>query len=336
MLIIIVVVLAAAAAAFITGNWPGSARLSVAAMNSSLNTGSHGSLALFGAQAGGGAVAQEDSPGGDDESEAEPPADEGSDESVDEGGNGEGSEAEEAGDQDGDDGSSTEAEDGSAEDESGAGADEDGSGEEEESADEEAAAEEGAADEEAAAEEEEEAASDDPVENFKNLDPRDIINKKYDDLDERKTEPWDQESEGFIPNTGRPDPLTPVLDSLPDELKQMRKGNTDMNEINTYLVAAQASMVVDTLSSIIQCHNVIQIGLERYATFTFGDDTPASIPEGSSFGFNAGNVNGIPIIATLTVTSISTSQVTMEISAAGQGTTTTVSKTKVFIPSKYY
>lgn len=184
-----------------------------------------------------------------------------------------------------------------------------------------------AADEEAAAEE-----SGDPVENFKNLDPRDIIVKKYEDLEERKTEPWDEESEGYLPNTGRVDPLTRVRSAVPDELKPPRAGETDMNEINTYLIADAATMIVDGVAYAMQCHNVIQIGLTKYATFSYGGSQPFPLEEGFSTSLNAGSVNGIPIVVTITLTSVSTEQVVLRITAAGQGTATSVTKNQTYIP----
>lgn len=341
LLIIVAVVLVAAAAAFVTTERAGFGRSGLKAINSSLHAGERGTLGMFGAPGGISSDQGQLSPGDEDESAEEPPADDGDDSSAgDEGAaedGDEGAEAEEeaeAGDESAEEGA--EAEDEAAEDEEGAEAEADeGAEEDEEAAAEEDAAAEEAGEDEAAAEDEEEAPSD-PIENFKELDPRDIILMKYEDLDERNTEPWDEESEDYIPNTGRVDPLTRVRSSVPDDLKPPRAGETDQNEINTYLVAAVASQVVDGISSIMECHNVIQIGLERYATFTFGDGQQASLPEGANYSFLASYVNNIPIIGSISVTSISTSKVVVDISAAGQGTTTSVSKTKVFIPSQYY
>lgn len=322
LLIVMILVVAVAAVAFAINGKFGFEGRGIAAMKSSLDAGSRGNNLLFGAQINGGG--DETTPAEDEDPGAEA-------------GEGGASEDEVAGnDESGEDEEAVEGEDGGAGDEE-AGEDEgvegeEGAGDEEAAADEEAAEGEEAAEDEAAEEE----VVDDPVENFKNLDPRDIIIMKYEDLESRKTEPWDEESEDFIPNTGRSDPLTRVRSAVPDELKPPRAGETDMNEINTYLVAAQASMIVDAISSSLQCHNVIQIGLSKYANFSFSGSQPTALQEGQSFGFQADVVNGIPIIATVTVASISTSQVTMSITAAGQGTTTSVTKNKVFIPSRYY
>jgi len=179
---------------------------------------------------------------------------------------------------------------------------------------------------------EEEGETGDPVENFKNLDPRDIIIKKYEDLEERKTEPWNEESEGYIPNTGRVDPLTRVRSAVPDELKPPRAGETDMNEINTYLIADVATQIVDAVSYLMQCHNVIQIGLVRYATFSYQGGQPFPLEEGFSTSLNAGSVNGIPIIVTITLTEVDTDQVVLRINATGQGTSTSVTKNQTYIP----
>lgn len=180
--------------------------------------------------------------------------------------------------------------------------------------------------------EDDEAVSEDPVENFKNLDPRDIIIKKYEDLESRKTEPWNPEDEGYIPNTGRIDPLTRVRSAVPDELKPPRAGETDMNEINTYLIADAATMIVDQISMTMQCHNVIQIGLSKYASFSYGGGPPFPLEEGFSTQVNAGSVNGIPIMASIMLTSVSADQVVLRITAFGQGTATSVTKNQTYIP----
>jgi hypothetical protein len=201
----------------------------------------------------------------------------------------------------------------------------------------EAGAEEEVLDDTEAVEEEEEAVSDDPIENFKALDPRDIIIKKYEDLESRKTTPWDEtDPKEYIFDTGRPDPLSLVLDSVPDELKPDRAGDTDMNEINDYLVADEATRIVRIYAAIISCHNVVQIGLEKYVSLSIGGGPQFSVQEGFSTGGTAGNANGIPIVLTITVTSVATDQVVIRLTAAGQGTTTSISKTQVYIPSNVF
>jgi hypothetical protein len=189
---------------------------------------------------------------------------------------------------------------------------------------------------EAAADEAEEEVVGDPVENFKALDPRDIILEKYKDLDERTTEPWDEMNpETYMPNTGRVDPLTRVFGSVPDELKPPRAGETDMNAISTYLIANAATQIVNSLALQIQCHNVIQIGLEEYATFSFGENM-FTLQEDQSTGGQVGYVEGIPIILTVSCTSISTSEVVLNLAVTGYGTPTRIEKNQIYIPRNRY
>jgi hypothetical protein len=201
----------------------------------------------------------------------------------------------------------------------------------------EAGAEEEVLDDTEAVEGEEEAVSDDPIENFKALDPRDIIIKKYEDLESRKTTPWDEtDPKEYLFDTGRPDPLSLVLDSVPDELKPDRAGDTDMNEINDYLVADAATQLVRFYAAAISCHNVVQIGLEKYVSLSIGGGPQISVQEGFSTGGTAGDANGIPIVLTIAVTSVATNEVVIRLTAAGQGTTTSISKTQVYIPSNVF
>jgi len=177
----------------------------------------------------------------------------------------------------------------------------------------------------------------DLVTRFKEMDPRDIIKKKYEDLEEKKTKPWDQEfdPDGYIPETGRTDPMTRVSSAVPKELKPPRAGETDENEISTYLWSLQASAIVDYFTFALQCHNVIQIGLDKYATFSlpgFGmfmmeEDFPASL--------NAGYVEGIPLTLTITCTSIQTDRVVVRIAVTGRGSATTITKDLTYIPNDY-
>jgi hypothetical protein len=99
--------------------------------------------------------------------------------------------------------------------------------------------------------------------------PRDIIDAKYDDLNSKLTETWNEENvEQFIPQTGRIDPLTRVSSAVPDDLKPPRSGETDENQIQTYLVSSAASVAVELIARSLICHNVIQIGLVKVATFS--------------------------------------------------------------------
>jgi hypothetical protein len=171
------------------------------------------------------------------------------------------------------------------------------------------------------------------IENFKNLDPREIIDKKYTDLDSKMTHPQDPESPDFIPETGRVDPLTRVDSAVPDELKPPRAGETDQNQINNYLVAQAASAAVAGIALSIQCNNVIQIGLEKYASFSVAGGQQFTLQEGQGSGdFLVSMTEGIAIVGSITCASISTDQVVLTISASGYGTTTSISKNQVYIP----
>jgi hypothetical protein len=212
-----------------------------------------------------------------------------------------------------------------------------------EAADEEPAAEadageEEAAEEEAAAEDDllvEEELPEDPIERFKQMDPREIIRAKYRDLEERQTEPWNEDDpDQFIPQTGRVDPLTRVSSAVPDDLKPPRSGETDENQIETYLGTQAATAAVTAVSYSLICHNVIQIGLEKRATFSFppvlGDRT-FTIPEGQGFGINVGGVN-----VTVQVIEITTDDVDVRIVGAVPGSSAEVTKNQKYIPRAFY
>lgn len=195
-----------------------------------------------------------------------------------------------------------------------------------------------AADEETAAEDDllaEEELPEDPIERFKQMDPRDIIRAKYRDLVERQTEPWNEDNpDDFIPQTGRVDPLTRVSSAVPDDLKPPRSGETDENQIQTYLGTQAASTAVTAVSYSLICHNVIQIGLEKRATFSFppvlGDRT-FTIPEGSGFGMNVGGVN-----VTIRVMEITTDSVDVLIVGSVPGASAEVTKNQKYIPRAFY
>lgn len=357
LLIIVAVIAVAATAAFVTANRHNYGHKQLVSMKTSLVAGSRGSLALFGAQGGNVAFQKVVEPGDGGNSADEPPGNDDEGSSSAQGGD-EGSQGGDEGTE-GDDGSGGGDEGTQGGDEGNGGGDEgtqggdegDGGGDEGTQGGDEgngggddstAAGDEGAAgDEEATGDEEggEEEAPTDPIEKFKNLDPRDIITMKYDDLEGRKTEPWNEESEQYIPNTGRVDPLTRVRESVPDDLKPPRAGESDQNQISTYEITAQATADVDMVSAAMQCYNVVQIGLDRFATFSMGGDSDQAqtftLREGGGFTVNLSAAAGVLIMTSVTVTSIKSNKVVVDITATGQGTTTSVTKTKVFIPSLY-
>ena len=195
---------------------------------------------------------------------------------------------------------------------------------------------EGEGSEDAEAEMEEEAEPATPIDQFKSLDPREIIDRKYEDLQEQHTKPWDEEDpEQFIPDTGRVDPLTRVREAVPEELKPPRAGETDENDITSYFVAQDATIICYSIAYAMECYNVIQIGIEKQATVSvFGNTFLMS--EGQSAGpINVGQSSGIPLSATLVCTSISESEVHITVTVSGDGTSTSISKSMVFIPKSW-
>jgi hypothetical protein len=93
---------------------------------------------------------------------------------------------------------------------------------------------------------------------------------------------------------------------------------------------------VELIARSLICHNVIQIGLVKVATFSQqGSPFTFAIPEGQGTSIGM-NVDGIGITVSLTVASIETDEVTVEISGTGTGTSTRVSKTQIYIPRAFY
>ncbi|MEZ5337727.1 MAG: hypothetical protein R3F46_05635 [bacterium] len=174
-------------------------------------------------------------------------------------------------------------------------------------------------------EEVEDSAEKDPIQAFMELDPRDILRAKQQDLEGRLTSPWDEENpDEFIPETGRVDPLTLVDSAIPDQLKPPRSGSTDENEIELYLATVFATQTVDQVARALQCHSVIQIGVVSTAYFSLGlgDDAPRfSMTEGSSSGIGGAQV---------TCTGVSDTKVSVTISVPIPGNV--ISRSKVYIP----
>lgn len=181
-----------------------------------------------------------------------------------------------------------------------------------------------------------ELSEDERIVNFQNLDPRDIIIKKYDSLAQLHTEPWNPEKneDDFIPETGRIDPLNPVDSAIPDELKPPRSGETDQNLIETYLVSVACTAAVDSVRQMVQVYNVLKIGAQKYVSIGIGGQR-GSIEVGQGFGFMAGSVGNIPILVNLTISSATESEVVIDVTASGAGTATSVSKSQVFIPRSF-
>ncbi len=173
------------------------------------------------------------------------------------------------------------------------------------------------------------------LDEWKTQDPREIIEAKYDDLEKRKTSPWNEDDPAnFIPETGRSDPLSPVLSQLPDELKQRRGGETDPNEIFAYAFAAAATQAVDTVMAVLQVYNVVQIGTQKLITMGIPGDRAFTVPEGGSFGFNFPGA-GFAVQVQVQVLSVSTDEVNVAITGSVPGTDASISKTQVYIPRSY-
>ncbi|MCC7477465.1 hypothetical protein IT575_03310 [bacterium] len=173
------------------------------------------------------------------------------------------------------------------------------------------------------------------LDEWKTQDPRAIIESKYEDLEGRKTTPWNEDDPAnFIPETGRADPLSPVLSQLPDELKQRRGGETDPNEIYAYAFAAAATQAVDSVMAVLQVYNVVQIGTQKLITMGIPGDRAFTVPEGGSFGFNFPGA-GFAVQVQVQVLSVSTEEVMVGITGSVPGTDASISKTQVYIPRSY-
>jgi hypothetical protein len=170
------------------------------------------------------------------------------------------------------------------------------------------------------------------VERFKEMDPRDIITEKAELAEDLLTSPWEREPvEEFVPETGRVDPLTRVRDAVPEDLKPPRSGETDVNQFNTYILSQEASTFIELLAPSIQVHNVLQIGLEKFASVSIGGQR-GTLAEGQGQQFSLGMVDNIPLVGTIQCVSIATDDVVIRITVNGQGTDTSVSKDLHFIP----
>lgn len=173
------------------------------------------------------------------------------------------------------------------------------------------------------------------LDEWKTQDPREIIKAKYDDLEKRKTTPWNEDDPAnFIPETGRVDPLSPVLSELPDELKQRRGMETDANEILSYAFSAAASEAVDTVMAVLQVYNVVQIGTEKLVTMGIPGDRAFTVSEGGGRGFNF-PVQGMLVTVSVQVVAVSTEEVTVVVTGEVPGTDASITKNQIYIPRRY-
>lgn len=163
-------------------------------------------------------------------------------------------------------------------------------------------------------------------------DPRTIIDKKFEDLQGKETKPWDDENpETYIPDTGRNDPLTPIRDALPEELRPPRGGDDDENEIMTYLFTQYATQAVDAVMNNLQVYSMVQIGLRKLVTMGVPGQRPFTVEEGQSSGFDI-DIDGYLVSVDFSVAAVSEDDVTLVISGSPRGSTVSVTKEAHFIP----
>jgi hypothetical protein len=170
------------------------------------------------------------------------------------------------------------------------------------------------------------------LEEWKNSDPREIVEKKYDDLNSKQTDPSNEDDpENFIPETGRVDPLTIVDGAIPDELKPPRSGETDQNEVETYLFAEMATLACEVFGRNMEVYNVIQIGLNKIVSIRFFGQG-YGVEEGQSFGTYWFSPEGWPVQVQISVLSAGTDEVVMNVTSTPEGSTVQISKNYSFIP----
>lgn len=174
----------------------------------------------------------------------------------------------------------------------------------------------------------------DAVERFKEMDPRDIIDAKYEDLEGRTTKPWiEDDPDNYIPETGRSDPLTRVPAAFPNELKPPREGSTDESLIQTYMASEFATELVEVFSRNLECHNVLQIGLVKTASFSLFSQR-FGLQEDQGFRRGSTSPEGVFVTVTMTVTSIATDQVVVSFTASADEVSLSISRTQYYIPNR--
>jgi hypothetical protein len=163
-------------------------------------------------------------------------------------------------------------------------------------------------------------------------DPRDIITKKYEDLEGKETAPWDEENpDTFIADTGRNDPLTPVRNALPEALRPPRSGDDEENEILGYYLAQFATQAVDAVMSQLQVYNMVQIGLRKIVTMGVPGGTSFTAEEGEAFDFDMG-LGGVFVTVFVSVDSVKQDDITVSISAVAAGSQERITKVAHYIP----
>ena len=131
---------------------------------------------------------------------------------------------------------------------------------------------------------------------FKNIDPKTIIDDKYDELEKDVTDP-----EKFAEDIGRVDPLTVVSDFMPPELRPPRKGETNDEQITAFLQEARAHDVLSRIS--LDIRETINAGNQWFALIRFNEDSePVPYPVGQPFSIFAEGllVRGVIVSASRT------------------------------------
>lgn len=172
----------------------------------------------------------------------------------------------------------------------------------------------------------------DPIADFMESDPRDILVAKSDDLKGRKTEPWNEEKpETFIAETGRKDPLTFVRKAMPKELLPPRSGDDEENDLEVYVASTVATAIMAGMTQGMRCHSVIQIGAQKYAQLSMGPGQRFTV--GEDQGFNQQTwVDGVVYNIGVNVVSIATDEVVVDVTVSAQGINASANKQLVFIP----
>jgi len=111
------------------------------------------------------------------------------------------------------------------------------------------------------------------LEAFKKVDSRDILRKRLEEADKQVTK-VDPEKGVPYPGVGRIDPLTFVDEAIPEELRPPRSGETDIDKVLEYLMAAWSTEIIEQVH--IRVFSVMKIGLETWVNLEV--DTPYYAP----------------------------------------------------------
>jgi hypothetical protein len=172
------------------------------------------------------------------------------------------------------------------------------------------------------------------ISEFVDSDPRDILKDKSKDLKDKQTKPWDEEKpETFVPETGRQDPMTALSGTLPKELLPSRSADDEENNLQDYIGTLFATQALQGVAATLQCHAVIQIGIQKYAQMSFGGDGARRFVISEGNGFNQVVPAGpIAVQVSMNVDSISSDEVVVTVTVTPQGSASSISKTLVYIP----